>query len=89
MEDNDDPNIPKWVDVNYPRTFMYDDAQANALEEALPLQINHKSRGIRIVRRNPKHTNYDCMDSARLAQIISKTCVFYIVRRHDPKMSID
>jgi hypothetical protein len=36
MEDNYDPNIPKWVDTNYPRTFVYDDAHVNVLEDALP-----------------------------------------------------
>ncbi len=89
MENNDDPNIPKWVDANYPRTYMYDDVQVNVLEEALPLQTNHKSKGIRKVRRNPKHMNYDYMDSARLAQILSKTCAFYKVKRNDHRMSID
>jgi hypothetical protein len=45
MEDNYDPNIPKWVDVNYPRTFVYH-AQVNVLDEALPFQTYHISRGI-------------------------------------------
>ncbi len=36
MEDKYDPNIPKWVDANYPRTFVYDDAHVNVLEDALP-----------------------------------------------------
>jgi hypothetical protein len=37
VDNNYDPNIPKWVDVNYPKTFMYDDAQVNVLKEALPI----------------------------------------------------
>ncbi len=40
MEDNYDPNIFKWADVNCLKTFMYDDAQVNVLEEALPFQMN-------------------------------------------------
>ncbi len=40
MEDNYDPNILKWADVNCLKTFMYDDAQVNVLEEALPFQMN-------------------------------------------------
>jgi hypothetical protein len=72
MEDNNDLNIPKWAKSNYPRTSMYDDAQVNVLEEALPLQTNHKSKGIRKVIRNPKHMNYNYMHIARLAQILFK-----------------
>ncbi len=83
MEDNDDPNIPQWAYVNYPITSMYDDAQANVLEKALALQTNHKNKGIKKVRRNPKHMNYDYMDPARLVQFFSKTCVFYRVRKHE------
>jgi hypothetical protein len=26
VDDNYDPNILEWVDMNYPRTFVYDDA---------------------------------------------------------------
>jgi hypothetical protein len=89
MEDNDNPNIPQWAYANYLRTFMYDDAQANVLEKALPLQTDHKSKGIKKVKRNPKHMNYDYMDSTRLVQFFSKTCVFYRVRKHDHKISID
>ncbi len=44
VEDNYDPNIPKGVDANCPRMFVYDDAQVNILEEALPFQMDHKSR---------------------------------------------
>jgi hypothetical protein len=35
MEDNYDPNIPKWANANYPITSLYG-AQVNVLEEALP-----------------------------------------------------
>jgi hypothetical protein len=37
MDDNYNLNIPKWVDMNFPKTFMYDNAQVNVLEEGLPL----------------------------------------------------
>ncbi len=36
VNDNYDPNISEWVDENYPRTSVYNDAQVNVLEEALP-----------------------------------------------------
>jgi hypothetical protein len=45
LEDNYNPNIPKGVDANCPRTFVYDDAQVNVLE--------HKSRIIRREKKNP------------------------------------
>jgi hypothetical protein len=44
MEDNYDFNFPKRVDVNYPRTFMYD-AHVNILDKAIPFQTDHMSRG--------------------------------------------
>jgi hypothetical protein len=44
--DNYNPNIPKWAGANYPRTFMYDDAHANVLKEALPFQTDRISKGI-------------------------------------------
>jgi hypothetical protein len=53
VENNYDPSIPKWVDANYPITFMYDNAQANVLKEALPIQMNHKSRRIRRQKKIP------------------------------------
>jgi hypothetical protein len=46
MEDNYDPNIPKWVDANCPRTSLYH-AQVNVLEETLPFQSDHRNNGIR------------------------------------------
>jgi len=46
VEDNYDPNILEWVGVNYPRTSMYDDAHVNVLEDALPFQMDHISKGI-------------------------------------------
>ncbi len=81
MEKNYDTNILEQVDANYPRTSMYDDAQVNVLEEALPFQMDHISKGIGKERRNPKHKNYDFMDSTRLVQTFSKIHAFYIVRR--------
>jgi len=51
VEDNYNPNIPKWGYANYPRTFTYDDAQMNVIEEGLPFQMDHKSKGIR--KENP------------------------------------
>jgi maltose-binding protein MalE len=47
VENNYDPNIPKWANVNYPITSMYDDAHVNVLEEALPFQTNHISKRIK------------------------------------------
>jgi len=38
----------------------------NVLEEALPFQTNHKSRGIKREKKNPKRKSYDSMDSTRL-----------------------
>jgi hypothetical protein len=40
------PNIPEHVSVNYAKTFMYDDAHVNVLEEALTFQMDHISKGI-------------------------------------------
>jgi hypothetical protein len=34
--------------------YVYDDAQLNVLDEALPFQMDHKSRGIRQKRMNLK-----------------------------------
>ncbi len=82
MDNNYDPNIPKWVDANYPRNFMYDDAQVNVLEEALPIQINHRRKGIRKERRNPKLRINDYEDLTMLAQILSQICVLCKVRGH-------
>jgi hypothetical protein len=53
VENNYNPNIPKGVDANCPRTFVYDDAQVNVLEEALPFQMDHKSRITRREKKNP------------------------------------
>jgi hypothetical protein len=53
VENNSNPNIPKGVDANCPRTFVYDDAQVNVLEEALPFQMDHKSRITRREKKNP------------------------------------
>jgi hypothetical protein len=54
VKDNLNPNIPEWVDANYPRRSMYDDAHVNVLEETLPFQSNHRSKGIIRERRNLK-----------------------------------
>lgn len=35
VEDNYDPNILEWVDVNYQIMSMYDDAHVKVFEEAL------------------------------------------------------
>lgn len=68
MEDNYDLDILEWGNVNYPRTFLYDDAQVNVLNEALPFQTNNKSRGIEREKKNPKRRSYDFMDSTKLVQ---------------------
>ncbi len=52
IKDNYDPSILEWVDANYPKTFVYDDAHVNVLEEALPIQMSHKSKRIGRERRN-------------------------------------
>ncbi len=67
---NYDRTIPKWVNKNYPRTSVYDDAQVNILEEALPFQMNNKSKGIEIHTRDPKHKSYNFEDSTKLGQTI-------------------
>jgi len=82
VENNYDPNIPKWANVNYPIASMYDDAHVDVLEEALPFQTNHKKKGIKRERKNPKHRNYDSMDLAKLAQILFLNCAFYRIRKH-------
>ncbi len=46
MDDNYNLNIPKWVDTNYPKTLVYDDAQVNVLEKTLPLEMNNRNKGI-------------------------------------------
>jgi hypothetical protein len=43
MENNYNPNILEWVEANYPITYVYDDAHVNVPEEALPIQMDHKS----------------------------------------------
>lgn len=67
MEDNYIFSIPKWVDANYPITSIYDDAHVNVLKEALPIQMDHKSKGIEREKMNPKCKSYDYEDLARLA----------------------
>jgi hypothetical protein len=46
MENNYDPNILEWANVHHPIKLMYDYAHVNVLEEALPFQTYHKSKGI-------------------------------------------
>ncbi len=53
----------------------------NVLEEALPFQMDHISKGIGKERRNPKHKSYDFMDSAKLVRTFPNIYVFYRVRR--------
>jgi hypothetical protein len=43
VENNYDPNILEWVDTNYPITYVCDDAHVNVLEEALSIEVDHKS----------------------------------------------
>jgi hypothetical protein len=40
VENNYNPNIPKWANMNYLWMYVYDDAQVNVLEEALPFQMD-------------------------------------------------
>jgi hypothetical protein len=76
VENNYDPNIPKWVDVNYPKTFMYDDTWVTILEETLPIQTNHKNKRIKRKRRNLERKSYDFEDSAKLAQFFLEHAFF-------------
>jgi hypothetical protein len=46
---------------------MYNDAKVNVLEEALQFQSDHRSKGIKRERRNPKCKGSHPMDSTRLA----------------------
>ncbi len=71
-----DPTIPKWVDMNYPIIFVYDDAHVNVLKEALSLQMNNKRKRIEIDTRNPKRKSYNFEDSTRLAQTILEFVLF-------------
>ncbi len=54
VKNNYNPNSSEWVDANYPRMSMYNDAKVNVLEEALPFQLDHMRKGIERERRNPK-----------------------------------
>jgi hypothetical protein len=61
---------------------VYDDAQVNVLEEALPPQMNNTSKRIKTDRKNPKHRSFNYEDSTRLAQTLSKIFAFCRVRGH-------
>jgi hypothetical protein len=61
---------------------MYDDAHANVLEVALPIQMSHKSKRIRRKRRNLECKNYDFNDSTKLVQTLSIIYAFCKVGRH-------
>jgi len=47
VENDYNLNIPEWVNAIYSRIFVYDDAQVNVLEEALPPQMNNTSKRIK------------------------------------------
>jgi hypothetical protein len=53
VDDHYDPSISEWVDENYLRTYVYNDAHVNVLEEALPILTNHRSKGLERDRRDP------------------------------------
>ncbi len=59
VEDNYNPNILEWVDANYQITIVNDDAHVNVLEQALPIQMNHKIKGIEKEKKNQERRNYD------------------------------
>jgi hypothetical protein len=44
VEDNYDPSIPEWVDENYLKTSIHNDANVNVLKEALPSKRSQKQR---------------------------------------------
>jgi hypothetical protein len=52
------------------------------MDEALPLQMNKRSKGIKRDRRNPKHRSYNFDDSAKLVQKISTIYAFCRIRGH-------
>jgi len=47
VENDYDPNVPKWGYENYPIMFMYDDAQVNILKEGLPFQMDYKAKAFK------------------------------------------
>jgi hypothetical protein len=59
VDDNYNFNIPKWVNTNYPKTLVYDDAQVNVLKKTLPLEMNNRSKGIKRDRKNLECRSYD------------------------------
>ncbi len=70
------------MDVNYLRTYVYDDAHVNVLEEALLIQMGHKSKRITRKRKNLKCKNYDYDDSTKLLQTLSRIYVYCKVGGH-------
>lgn len=69
--------------MNYPRTSVYDDAQVNVLEEALPLKMNNKSKRIKRDKINPKCRSYDFEYSSILVESSIKIYVFCRIKGHD------
>jgi ribosomal protein S8E len=49
VDDNYNFSIPRWVDENYPRNYVY--AQVNVLEKALIISTNNKSRRIKKIEK--------------------------------------
>jgi hypothetical protein len=82
VDDNYDPSILEWVDENYSKTFVYDDAHVNVLEEALPISMNNRNRGLERNIRNLKCESYNYEASTMLVQTISRIYVLYRIKRH-------
>jgi hypothetical protein len=53
------PSILEWVDKNYPRNFVYNDAHVNVLEEALPILTNNRNKGLEKNRRDLECKSYN------------------------------
>ncbi len=70
--------IPKWANVNYPRTFLYD-AQVNVMEEAYHFNQTIRTKELK-GKNNPERKCYDYVDSVRLVQKNSQIYVFFKIR---------
>jgi len=78
MENNYDPNIPKWANANYPRTSLYD-AQVNVMEKAYHFNQTIRTKESK-GKKNLECKCYDYVDSVRFVQIFSKIYVLKKIR---------
>ncbi len=54
----------------------------NVLEETLLISTNNRNKQIEKDKKNPKHRSYNSKDLAKLAQTLSRICVFCRIKRH-------